>query len=247
MTADGVDLEALASGYRLRGGDDAALASHAAGAAGLGPGTLALDIGGGPGRHAAVLAATGAVAVVVDPSVGMTHRAAAAHPTIRGRGEALPIRDGAVDLAYFHLSIHHGDPGAMLSEAVRVCRPGGLVWVWTLAPDHHRSSFLARWFPTVGEIDAARFPHPGHLADLMAGAGCGPVARSTRLLTRTRTAGEWAAAVRAGFVSTLQLVPAAEIEAGLERFGAEHPDPAGEVSYEQRYARVSARTAAGGA
>jgi ubiquinone/menaquinone biosynthesis C-methylase UbiE len=247
VTPDGVDIEALAAGYRLRGSEDAVLARDAALAAALGPGDLALDIGGGPGAHATVLAATGATVVVVDPSAGMVRRATLDHPVIRGRGEALPVGDSAVDLAYFHLSIHHGDPAVMLSEAVRACRPGGLVWVWTLAPDHHTSSFLAHWFPTVAEIDSARFPDPGLLADHLAAAGCEAVGHFAETFTRTRRAGEWAAAVRAGFVSTLQLVSPQELAAGLARFAEEHPDPDGEIHYEQRYARVSARTGAGGA
>lgn len=246
MSGHRVDLEALAAGYGLRGAGDAVLAVEARAAAGLGPGGLAVDIGGGPGSHATVLAATGATVVVLDPSSGMTHRAAEVGPTLCARGEALPFRDGVADLAYFHLSIHHGAPREMLSEAVRACRPGGLVWVWTLAPEHHRASFLARWFPTVGEVDAARFPDPGLLAEILDRSGCGEVERSQRLVTRTRRAGEWAAAVRAGFVSTLQLVPPGEVEAGLARFAADHPDPDREITYEQRYARVSARVAGDG-
>ena len=43
--------------------------------------------------------------------------------------------------------------------------------------------------------------------------------------TVSRRAADWEAAVRAGFVSTLQLLDPAELEAGLARFHEEHPDP----------------------
>ena len=224
MSPDGVDLEALAAGYRMRRPDDAVLAAAAAAAARLGPGSRAIDVGGGPGTHAAVLAATGAFVVVIDPSSGMVRRAAVAGPAVRARGEDLPVRSGVADLVYFHLSIHHGDPHAMLSEAVRASRAGGVVWVWTLAADHHRSSFLARWFPSIGEIDTARFPDPSHLVEMLQAEGCDTVEVESRVLSRTRPAGEWVEAVRAAFVSTLQLL-----------------DPGVDVVYEQRYTRVSAR------
>jgi hypothetical protein len=58
--------------------------------------------------------------------------------------------------------------------------------------------------------------------------------------TVARTAGSWVEAVRAGFVSTLHLLGAAEIETGLASFRAAHPDPAEVVSYRLAFRRVSA-------
>jgi SAM-dependent methyltransferase len=196
------------------------------------PGDLVVDVGGGHGAQALALqAGLGVRAVVLDPSLGMVHRA-----TERGvaaavaRGEELPIAPGAASLIYFHLSIHHGDWRRMLDEAWRVARPGGAIWVWTMAAEHFESSFLAHWFPRVAEIDSARFPDPEEIVSHLSLLGGSP--RSVRdVVDVERTAGDWLQAVRDGFVSTLHLLGEDEIEDGLARFQAAHPDAEEPISY----------------
>ena len=166
-----IDLERLAAAYdyRAMGAGDRARAATAAEAAGLDSGDVAIDVGGGRGAHAAVFATTGALAIVADRSPTMAaHAAESGIRAVVADGGHLPFVDGVAGLVYFHLVIHHGDPVRMLAEAARVCRPGGLVWVWTLDPAHHRASFLARWFPSVVAIDERRFPHPDQLERTMA-------------------------------------------------------------------------------
>ncbi len=90
---------------------------------------------------------------------------------IRAVAQALPLRSGAITLVYFHLSIHYGDWRRALDEALRVLHPGGECWIWTMGEKHHRASFLTRWFPSVGDIDAARFPAPEALSDYLSGCG----------------------------------------------------------------------------
>lgn len=229
-----VDLERLAAAYHLRSerGIVERMAPIVA-VAGLGPHDVIADVGGGRGAQAAALAAaTGAGAIVVDPSRGMVAEAAERGlRAVLGRGEALPFDDGAASLVLFHLSIHHGDWQRMLDEAWRVTRPGGIVWVWTMAPAHLRHSQLARWFPRVGEIDAGRFPEIDDLADRMTRLGGDP---ATIVATERveRTAGEWTTAVEAGFVSTLHLLEPSEIAAGLARFRAAHPGADDPVVYD---------------
>jgi hypothetical protein len=148
---------------------------------------------------------------------------------ICGIAQALPLRTGCARLVYFHLSIHYGDWKQSLDEALRVLEPGGSCWVWTMGEEHHRSSFLARWFPSVAAIDGARFPDPAAIAThLERGA---EVVAGREVESRKVPAGRWRDGVRAGFVSTLQLVPRAELEAGLARFAATYPDPDQEVEY----------------
>jgi SAM-dependent methyltransferase len=237
-----VDLEALADGYRHRppSAESLAHAARAADSVGLQAGDWALDAGGGPGAHAAVWASRGAGAVVLDASAAMV-RTAASRPGVVaavGRTQQMPFADRKLSLVYFHLSIHYGDWRAALTEAHRVLRPGGECWVWTLGAVHHRASFLARWFPSVGEIDAARFPDPAEIADVMADR-FGGVTRGTAREIVTRRAGSWIEAVRGGFVSTLQLVPPVELEAGLAAFRREYPDPDTEVEYQMRWEWLS--------
>src|SRR5437868_14934724 len=52
-----------------------------------------------------------------------------------GRAEALPLPDGAVDVALSSTVFEEGDAELMLSEIVRVTRPGGRVGIVVNATD----------------------------------------------------------------------------------------------------------------
>lgn len=238
-----MDLDRLAAAYdhRLAASVRGRMGQVVA-ATGLERNGLVVDVGGGRGAQAeALIAAAGCRAAVIDPSSAMLSRAAERGVmAVRGRGERLPIVAAAADLVLFHLSIHHGDWHRMLSEAWRVVRPGGAVWVWTMSPEYHRSSHLARWFPRVAVLDAARFPSIGALADAMRLLG-GTPAVVTDVQIVERTAGEWIAAVRAGYVSTLHLLSQAEVDEGIQRFSAVHADPAEVIRYELEVVGVWSR------
>jgi SAM-dependent methyltransferase len=242
---DEIDLSGLARGYDHRPASRIALerAQREAAAAGLRAGSIALDIGGGRGEHAARFADAGATAVVVDASPEMV----AAARRLRGvdgivaDGRRLPIGAQRADLAYFHVSLQYGGWEEMISEAVRVLRPGGLVTVWTFAPEHFAASFLARWFPSIAAIDAGRFPAPADVAERLARLGCTGVEIGAEVEGVERDAGSWERAVAGRFVSTLQLLPPGELEDGLRRFRALHPDPREALHYELDYRRVAGR------
>lgn len=241
MVEGGVDLARLAAGYDHR--IEAAAVTHAtiaADAAGLGPGHLAVDVGGGRGAHARVFADRGSRALVVDRSIDMARTARDAGVlAVVGDGAGLPVADGGTRLVYFHLSIHHGDAATWLAEARRVVAAAGTIWVWTLAREHHRASLLAQWFPSVGRIDEARFPDPADLATGLLDQGMSGVGVTDRIETVHRTVGSWTRAVRAGFVSTLHLVDPGEIDEGLAAFERAHPDPDEVLEYTLHYAAVT--------
>jgi SAM-dependent methyltransferase len=241
-TRSGIDLDRLAAAYDHRVEDGAVRrAGIAADLTAIGSASTVLDVGGGKGGHARLFAERGARAVVIDPSRAMV--LACQGRGVVGtvaRGESLPIRDGAVDLVYFHLSIHHGIWPDMLAEAARVAGPHGRIWVWTFPETYHGRSYLARWFPSVASIDAARFPPVDRLRDTLSDLGfvvAPPVVDDDRV---SRAAGAWMAAVRAGFVSTLHLVPVDEIESGLLAFSSQHPDPAEVIEYDLPFVGVHA-------
>ncbi len=99
---------------------------------------------------------------------------------------------------------------------------------------------LARWFDRIAELDIARFPEPTSLASELERLGA--VVTTTRSIQRkARRAAEWIAAVRAGFVSTLQLLDDDEIESGLARMVAATPDLDADVEYLMIWDRISAR------
>lgn len=237
-----VDLERLAAAYdfRLDRGIAERLGPMLA-VAGVGPGSTVVDVGGGRGDKASACAATGAAVLLVDPSRAMT-----AEAVTRGlcgvvaRGEALPLGDESADLVFFHLSIHHGDWRAMLDEAWRVVRPGGVVWVWTMSDEHHEASYLTKWFPSVGPIDAGRFPPVADIGDHLSFLGGAPDVLEVEEIVE-RAAGEWVEAVRAGYVSTLHLVSDDEVQEGLARFAAGHPDPDATIEYRLLFSGVWSR------
>jgi ubiquinone/menaquinone biosynthesis C-methylase UbiE len=184
-----------------------------------------LDIGGGNGSHAAVWAAVGRRAIVVDLSAEMARQAGTRRhvEVVKADAHHLPFRDRSVGLAYFHMSIHYGDWRATLDEAGRVVRGGGAVDIWTFSPKDIERSSLAEWFPTVAQVDVVRFPSPVDLAEHLSAIGSEVVVEtsSERL---ERTAREWIRSVRARFVSTLQFVSSAELEDGIEQFSRAYPN-----------------------
>ncbi len=204
---------------------------------------MALDVGGGPGEHAALWAGRGVRAIVVDPSPDMNRRCRRSFPdlpVVRARAERLPFEDGVAKLVYFHLSIHHTAWRLALDEAARVVEPGGMVAVMTLGPDHHAQSMLQRWFPRVAELDVARFPDPVDLAAHLEALGAEVSLVRTTQVKRRRTA-DWVAAVRDRFVSTLQLLTDDEMKAGLERIAVAHPDDDAPLEYEMLWDEITAR------
>ncbi|MDB2225033.1 class I SAM-dependent methyltransferase [Halorubrum ezzemoulense] len=113
-------------------------------------GGLALDVGCGNGRHTEALAARTETAVGLDLSRGLLTEATArardrgfadATAFVHGDATALPVRDGAVDLAVYVATLHHLSPRSArvesLNELARVLAPGGvaLVSAWSTAHD----------------------------------------------------------------------------------------------------------------
>ena len=229
-----VDLEDLADGYSHRPTSAASLARahRAATSVGLDHGDVALDIGGGRGGHAAAWIDYDALPIVIDPARGMLRAAVTKRGVVPmcAVAQALPLADESVRLTYFHLSIHYGDWREALDEVVRVSRDDAECWIWTMGEEHHRASFLAKWFPSVGEIDSVRFPDPGQLAAYLAARGW-DVETGKETEPRVKRAVAWRAAVQARFVSTLQLISADELARGLAEFDRVHSDPDKPVEY----------------
>lgn len=94
-----------------------------------------LDIGGGPGTHAAHLAGLGYDVTLIDPIAGHVARATRRAETGRWFGAEvgdaldLPADDGSVDVVLLMGPLYHlrdpADRARALAEAHRVLRPGG--------------------------------------------------------------------------------------------------------------------------
>lgn len=94
-----------------------------------------LDVGCGPGALVRELTATGARVTGVEVSEQQLESARREDPAGRylvGLAEALPVANESFDLVVFMRALHHVPIEAMapaLTEARRVLRPGGLVYV----------------------------------------------------------------------------------------------------------------------
>ena len=100
-------------------------------AAGVGEGTLVLDVACGPGLVAAAAAARGALVTGLDFAEDMVEEARSQHPSIKfrvGDAAALPFDDEAYDALVIGFGIFlMAEPQKVLEEAKRVLKPGGRV------------------------------------------------------------------------------------------------------------------------
>ena len=148
------------------------------------PGGHMLDVGGGAGQLATLLAeALDTRVTVLDPTAEMVaHVPATERVTgIQGTAEAMPFPDDGFDAIVVTDAFHHfRDQGAAVAEFTRVVRDGGLVLV--LDPDPRPLSMrLIRW----GEMllgEPGAFMTPEQMCAFMAGHGiegtCEPLHRA---------------------------------------------------------------------
>lgn len=111
----------------------------------LDPRWIVADLGCGTGHVASLVAPFVDTVIGVDASAGMlaaARESAPANVSLRqGALEALPVRDGEVDVALLVLVLHHvPDPARALAEAARAVKPGGRVIVVDMQP-HDREDY----------------------------------------------------------------------------------------------------------
>ncbi len=156
-------------------------------------GRTLLDVGGGPGYFAQAFRAAGATYLAVDASLGeLSAREAPGPTTALGSGLALPVRDRAVDVCYSSNVLEHvTDPSAMISEMVRVTRPGGTVFVsytlWLSPWGGHETS---PWHFLGGHYAARRYERRnGHPPKNVYGESLFPVSAGAMLRWARRQPG----------------------------------------------------------
>jgi ubiquinone/menaquinone biosynthesis C-methylase UbiE len=138
--------------------------------------------------------------------------------------EALPFRDGWFDRVVFQLSVHLLDRPLAFAEARRVLVLGGRVAIMTFEQEHFERFYLNAFFPSLAEIDRARFPTRDQLATDLEEAGFAtPVFESFAQHVRTPR-GDVLERIRARHISTLELLPPEEHASGLARAERELPE-----------------------
>jgi ubiquinone/menaquinone biosynthesis C-methylase UbiE len=192
-------------------------------------GRRVLEVGCGTGRLAAALAERGLAKVwAVDPSPEMLAVARGQAPRgvafKQARAEALPFKDGWFERAVAMLVVHVLDRPRAFAELRRVLGAGGRLAVATFDPAHVRGYWLNRYFPSIEEIDLARFAPADTLAGELRAAGFATV-RTLALHHRNAIDRETALErIRGRHISTFDLIDETEIEVGLNRATKELPD-----------------------
>jgi SAM-dependent methyltransferase len=201
-----------------------------------------LEVGCGPGRLAAALAERVAARVwAVDPSPEMVAvaqaRAASGVRFKVAAAEALPFRDGWFERAVLRMVVHLLRRPEAFAELARVLGPGGRVVLATHDPAWFERHHLAPLFPSITEIDRARFPDAATLERELRGAGFATVA-VTPLRQEVEVARETVVErIRGRAYSTFDLLPPGEYEAGLAAAETALPDP---VRYRHEWLVVAA-------
>ena len=141
------------------------------------PGQMVLDVGGGTGRYARMLADSGARVIICDASMGMARQAQAKGlSVVLCDVTSLPFADGSADRVLVVDAFHHfvapspelAQPAAA-HELLRALAPGGRMVVEE--PDvTHRSVKLIVWMERL-LLMGSRFLTPRQLAVLFQAAG----------------------------------------------------------------------------
>jgi len=188
-------------------------------------GRRVLDIGCGTGRASEALVERGSRVWGVEPEPEMAALARQRVSTVKvAPAERLPFKDGWFERALMWLVVHLVDRPRAFGEAARVLRPDGRVAIGTFHPLHFERYWLKEFFPSLEAIDKARFPAPEVLDSELRAGGFARV--ELHRLTQTASVDRQTALerVRGRFISPLQLLDEAELEAGLARMRAELPE-----------------------
>lgn len=97
------------------------------------PRAAVLDVAAGTGISTRQLAERAGRTVAVELSAAMLGQLVASSPgipAVQGSGNALPVRDGSMDLITYAQAFHWVTPERAVPEVLRVLRPDGVLAMW---------------------------------------------------------------------------------------------------------------------
>lgn len=181
------------------------------------------DVGAGTGKLTAGLVAAGLDVVAVEPDPGMRAVLARQLPDVEvrdGRGEALGLAGGSLDVVVYGQAWHWVEATAAAAEATRVLRPDGvLAMLWNVEVDS--TPWAVELDRLVGLHSQSRdaLPPPPELA--------GFAAAQVRRLAHTREQDVAALPDYALSHSSVAVLPGPErdgVLCAVRRLAAEHPE-----------------------
>jgi len=197
-------------------------------------GRRVLDVGCGTGKFVAALSERAKV-WGVDASLEMLEVARSRAPRVRFKqasAEALPFKDGWFERATMWLVVHLVDRLRVFAEIRRVLGAEGRIAIATFEPSYFGVFWFRDYFPSMEEIDRARFPTQADLERELPAAGFGTPS-FTRLSQSASVSREQALErIRGKHIATFDLIPDAEYEAGVARAERELPE---RVDYRQEW------------
>ena len=139
------------------------------------------------------------------------------------RAEALPFKEAWFERALLVLVVHVLDRPQAFGELRRVLGDDGRIVIDTFAQAQFDDYYLNPYFPSLVEIDRARFPTKEQLEAELVAAGFAP--RTIPMQQRTTRSRDWILErIRGRFISTLLLLGEQEYVEGLARAERDLPE-----------------------
>jgi SAM-dependent methyltransferase len=184
-----------------------------------------LDLGCGTGRFGDLLQTwyPSARIVGVDPSLKMLRHAKDINARPRGVvsafGEAIPLRDASVDMAFLSMVYHHFNlPHRVVAELARVVAHEGWVVVRNSTRENIDDLDLFRWFPEAQLLELARMPARDEVIRAFTDRGFDALVQRTVRQPFAQDYSEYFDKIRLRALSCLQLLDDDVFEGRLQVF-----------------------------
>ena len=187
------------------------------------PGNRVLEIGAGTGNNtAAFLGSRPCWLVGLDASQGMldqARRKGLATRWLRARADAIPLAHRSVDFIFAVCVLHHiPDLVGLFRECRRILAPGGCAAFVTSPHEFIERHPMNRYFPSFAAVDKCRFQDVPEVVAALRAAGFAETGVERDVGDAHPIDMAYYEKVAGRFISTYDLIPETEFEAGLARF-----------------------------